>query len=103
MTATEVTGCSDCPFRENYDGMGQFCHLAMTEVLKLPDAEHDDHEVDTDEVPEGETPDWCPLRKGPATILLKSASCPECGANGYQDGEKLHGLTGHGVCSKLKG
>lgn len=71
MTRVSVTGCDGCPFRENYDGMGQYCHIRMGEVLQLPDAEQDDHEVDTDDVEDGKTPGWCPLRRGPFTIRLK--------------------------------
>ncbi len=85
--ATEVTGCSDCPFVQRDDWVGEPDACAIS---------------DANVVRKGPPPKPCPLRQGPVTTLLKSASCPECGANGYQDGEKLHAFRpGHGVCSKL--
>ncbi len=103
MTNTEITGCSDCPFCPNWDEFkGTPCRIQVLKAESPPIPFDEDFDVGG--ILRGETPDWCPLRQGPVTILLKSATCSECGVNGYQDGEKLHGAL-HGSplrsCSKL--
>lgn len=85
---TEITGCSDCPFREEWDGVswgdedrqdefrGQPCHIQLAKaredsLVSWNDVDFTEmKEVDTSEVKLGETPDWCPLRQGPLTVRL---------------------------------
>ena len=65
-----VTGCSDCPFEYNrLDGFSDSeCRhpkIHSKELTELIDGVTHTFEED------GESPDWCPIKKEPITISIK--------------------------------
>jgi hypothetical protein len=57
-SARKTTGCFDCTF---------YAHLYADETV----CTFADRKIES---PGDETPDWCPLRKGPITVMLEEES-----------------------------
>lgn len=73
--AHEVAGCDDCCLR-----FESWCHHPGCDE----DASLGDTHVMLFTLEPGQSPDWCPLRKGPLTVQLKGVPCPN-GPHGTLD------------------